>query len=617
MCVEFYLGGQHMIICSVNQISKIYGGHTIFENITFEIKTSERIGLVGRNGSGKSSLLKIITGEETPDHGAVHWKKNLNIGYLAQIPNTPNTTTAYQFLLEAFSSLLKLKHELTRIEQKLTQPDLPYYDRLIDQYGQLQDQFSLSGGYEIDAKIARISSGLKISHLLDRDFCTLSGGEKTKLGLAYALLQAPELLILDEPTNHLDMSAIEWLGDFLKDYSGSVLLVSHDRYFLDQIVNKIIDLEEGQLTIYPMNYSQFMKAKEERLIAEFKAYQDQQKKIKKMKETIKQLRIWANQANPPNEGLHKRARNMERALERMKKLSKPVLEAKRIGLDLSAANRSGQDVIVLKNVSKAFQDQLLFEDINLSVYFKDRVAIIGDNGTGKSTLLKIMLGELDPDQGGVKQGSQLKIGYLSQQPFAHLSSESVMDVFRDKVVLSEARHFLARFMFYGHHVYKKISQLSGGERMRLRLAQLMQQDINLLVLDEPTNHLDIESIEVLEDVLEQFQGTIIAVSHDRYFINKLFTKIYWIEDRQIHHYLGNYQEAKQKRQQLASQVFSNKQATSKTRSDRSKTKLNKLEADIIKLEEQLEQVIGPEQSKIVQQKQRLEAEWAKLVETLD
>ncbi|WP_075980074.1 ribosomal protection-like ABC-F family protein [Bacillus massilinigeriensis] len=538
-----------MIACSVQAIGKMYGGNSIFEKLTFEIHENDRVGLVGRNGGGKTTLFRLLAGEEPPDSGQIHWKKDTEIGYLSQIPVFNDEMTTKDILRTAFLGLLEKEQRMKELERKMGEETNPErLQDMIEEYGVIQDQFILLGGYEMDASIEKIVNGLKMNELLSKNFSALSGGEQTKVGLALILLKSPNFLLLDEPTNHLDLMSVEWLGGFLKEYKGTVLIISHDRYFLDEVVNKILDLEDGEITGYQTNFSGFVKEKEERLLKEFQAFEEQQKKIKKMKEAIKRLREWANRANPPSEGLHKRARNMERALERMEKLDRPIINRKKMGFEIESTDRSGKDVAVLKEVSKSFNEQILFSDVMMHVQYRDRAAIIGENGTGKSTLIKIMLKQLNPDMGEVKLGSNLKIGYLSQKLFQDRKDETVIDVFRDeiKVTEGEARHLLSRFLFYGHSVFRRVSQLSGGERMRLRLAQLMHQDINLLVLDEPTNHLDIESREVLEEALEGYNGTIIAVSHDRYFLNKLFNKIYWIHDKKLHSFDGNYNWAKKK-----------------------------------------------------------------------
>ncbi|MFD2445604.1 ribosomal protection-like ABC-F family protein [Bacillus sp. CGMCC 1.16607] len=537
-----------MIICSINDIEKSYGGNTIFQNLSFEIHEGSRLGIVGRNGSGKTTLLKLIANEEAVDMGVIHWKKGLKIGYLAQIPQFEQLNV-FEVLKSAFKEVLETEAKLKELENQMgIEMDPDNMQPLINLYGKLQDEFLQNGGYEIDANIDRVVNGLHIMDLVEKPFSLLSGGEKTKVCLALNILKKPELLLLDEPTNHLDLHAVEWLESFLKDYEGSVVMISHDRYFLDQVATKIVDMEDGEIEVYHTNFSGYVKEKEERLLREFQEYQEQQRKIKKMKEAIKRLRDWANRSNPPSAALHKRATNMERALERMEKKERPKIDVKKMAIDFEAKDRSGKDVIYLKDVSKSFDNRLLFNEVNMLVQYKERVAIVGENGTGKSTLVKMMLNELSADSGEIRVGSNVKIGYLSQHVFNQISDESLIDVFRSEVSVNEgeARHILAKFLFYGPVVFRKVNQLSGGERMRLRLAQLMHQDVNLLVLDEPTNHLDIDSCEVLEEALEGFNGTILAVSHDRYFLNKLFSKIYWLENGKIHSFNGDYNWAKDK-----------------------------------------------------------------------
>ncbi|MFP5116346.1 ribosomal protection-like ABC-F family protein [Bacillaceae bacterium C204] len=537
-----------MIICSVNHIAKSFGGNIIFKDLSLEVQEGSRIGLVGRNGSGKTTLLKLLANQETVDEGVIHWKKGLKIGYLAQIPDFKELTSK-EVLKTAFEQLIATETKLQQLEFEMGKDIAPVdLERLMDQYGKLQDEFILNGGYEMDAQLDRIANGLNITNLLDKSFSSLSGGEKTKVGLGLSLLKNPELLLLDEPTNHLDLKAIEWLGAFLKEYTGTIILISHDRYFLDEVVTKVLEMEDGEIDLYHTNFSSYVKEKEERLLIEFQEYQEQQKKIKKMKEAIKRLRDWANRANPPSAALHKRATNMQRALDRIEKLDRPKIDVKKMAIDFEANVRSGKDVIVMEDVAKSFGSRTLLNQVNMLVHYRDRTAIVGENGTGKSTLLKMIFKEIEPDKGVVKVGSNVKVGYLSQHVFTDIGDKPLIDVFRSEVVVNEgeARHILARFLFYGPAVFRKVSQLSGGERMRLRLAQLMYMDINLLILDEPTNHLDIDSCEVLEEALEQFNGTILAVSHDRYFLNKLFKKIYWLMDGSVHFFDGNYDWAKGK-----------------------------------------------------------------------
>ncbi|WP_141241126.1 MULTISPECIES: ribosomal protection-like ABC-F family protein [Bacillus cereus group] len=554
-------GVRKMTICSVNNVTKSFGGNTIFENISLEIKNGERVGLVGRNGSGKTTIFGLLTGMESLDAGAIHMKKGTRIGHVAQIPKFDEAMTVYDVLSSAFKVEKELEKEMHALEKNMAvEQEQSALEKLMERYGVIQEKFAFLGGYEIEANIMKVANGLQVTDLFSRVFTELSGGEQTKVSLAYMLLQKPDLLLLDEPTNHLDLFAVEWLEQFLKEYTGTVMVISHDRYFLDEVVTKIFDLEDGEIHVYHTNYSQFVEEKEERLLQEFQAYQEQQKKIKKMKEAIKRLREWANQANPPNEGLHKRARNMERALERIEKLKRPILERKQMGLQFEGQERSGKDVVVMKEVSKGFAGRPLFEQANLHVRFQERAAIVGRNGTGKTTLLKLLLKEINPDVGEIRIGSSVKIGYLSQHTYGNVKS-NVLEAFREYVAVTEgeARHILAKFLFYGPAVFKKVTQLSGGEKMRLRLVQLMYQDINFLILDEPTNHLDIESREVLEEALEQYNGTILAVSHDRYFLNKLFEKTYWIDECKLFEFAGNYAWARQKwEEKLEKQVIKQK-----------------------------------------------------------
>ncbi|WP_141550792.1 ribosomal protection-like ABC-F family protein [Bacillus thuringiensis] len=554
-------GVRKMTICSVNNVTKSFGGNNIFENISLEIKNGERVGLVGRNGSGKTTIFGLLTGMESLDAGAIHMKKGTRIGHVAQIPKFDEVMTVYDVLSSAFKVEKELEKEMHALEKNMAvEQEQSALEKLMERYGVIQEKFAFLGGYEIEANIMKVANGLQVTDLFSRVFTELSGGEQTKVSLAYMLLQKPDLLLLDEPTNHLDLFAVEWLEQFLKEYTGTVMVISHDRYFLDEVVTKIFDLEDGEIHVYHTNYSQFVEEKEERLLQEFQAYQEQQKKIKKMKEAIKRLREWANQANPPNEGLHKRARNMERALERIEKLKRPILERKQMGLQFEGQERSGKDVVVMKEVSKGFAGRPLFEQANLHARFQERAAIVGRNGTGKTTLLKLLLEEINPDVGEIRIGSSVKIGYLSQHTYGNVKS-NVLEAFREYVAVTEgeARHILAKFLFYGPAVFKKVTQLSGGEKMRLRLAQLMYQDINFLILDEPTNHLDIESREVLEEALEQYNGTILAVSHDRYFLNKLFEKTYWIDECKLFEFAGNYAWARQKwEEKLEKQVIKQK-----------------------------------------------------------
>lgn len=534
------------MICTVQNITKMLGGNIIFEKLSLAIKTGDRLAIVGRNGSGKTTLFKLLAGMEKPDEGSIHFKKGTSVGYLAQIPSYSEDVTGLDVLHYAFQKITELQQKMIQMEQQMATIGAADMERLLQQYGEVQEQFTLLGGYTMESEIEKVVQGLQLTRFINQPFASLSGGEQTKIMLGKILLSDPDVLLLDEPTNHLDLFAVEWLEQYLIGYSGTVVIISHDRYFLDQVVTKIADLEEGELSLYHGDYSAFILEKEAKLMREFQHYEEQKKKIKKMKDAIRRLRQWANEAVPPNPKLFRQARNMERALERMVKVRKPLIDPKKMELSFEFASRSGKEVVMMKNIYKSFGENVLLEDVQLNLYWKERVAIVGRNGSGKSTILHLLLGNLPIDNGEARLGSNVRVGYLSQHFEIQNPRARLIDVFRSELNLVEgdARHILAKFMFFGPDVFKRIGDLSGGERMRLRLAQLMHQDINLLILDEPTNHLDIESREVLEDALGDFDGTILAVSHDRYFLNKLFPKTVWLEQGQLTTFEGPYDWAR-------------------------------------------------------------------------
>lgn len=525
------------------KITKNFGGHPLFQELTVDIHAGEHVAIVGNNGCGKTTLLKIMAEEEAVDTGRIIKAKGSRVGFLHQIPNYSDMTV-YDVMYEAFDKLNHIQKNMKQLEQQMaTSDDL---ESLLKKYGTLQEQFEANDGYILDSKISYVSTGLGITHLVEENFEQLSGGEKTKVTLCKILLQEPDILLLDEPTNHLDLHAIEWLEKYLQQFKGTVIVVSHDRQFMNHVVTKVIEIEDGQAWVSHGNYDAFLQAKEDKYAREFSQYQEQQKKIKKIRDAIRRLRQWANEASPPNPDLYRKAKVMERMLERMEKVKKPRVQ-KKMKLQLTASERSGKEVAQFYDVAKSY-DRLLFKEVTFDVYWQDTLAIIGENGAGKSTLLKMLLGEEQSDEGIVELGSSVKIGYLAQHLIEADPEARLIDVFRSELMMTEpeARHILAQFLFYGADVFKKFKNMSGGERMRLKLAQLMQQEINLLILDEPTNHLDIESREVLEENLEQFEGTIIAISHDRYFLQKLFDRIVWIEKQRAIVHEGDYAFAKEK-----------------------------------------------------------------------
>ncbi|MBC2256720.1 ribosomal protection-like ABC-F family protein [Listeria booriae] len=540
-----------MTIVALNNVTKRFTGDLILEKISLQVEEGERIGLIGRNGEGKSTILKIIARLETVDDGIVSVKRSATVGLLNQMPNVSGNAIVRDYLRTAFADVLSLQAELTELEQWLM---TDVSERLLAQYGEKQARFIDLGGYNLDTNMDKILHGLGISHLAEKFWEQLSGGERTKVSLAKMLLEGPDLLLLDEPTNHLDLQAVDWLTQFLRAYKGTVLVVSHDRYFLDEVVQKIVELENKELITYHTNFSGYLVEREERLLKEFRDYKDQQKKIKKMQQAIKRLRQWAMEANPPNDALFRRAKNMEKALARIDVLKKPALEQKNMRLEFEESKRSGEDVVIFDAVWKQFGDRVLFDGLDCHIRQKERVAIVGNNGAGKSTFLKMVLGEVAPDVGTVHVGPSVDIAYLSQHMDVGDENQTVLEAFRDKVAVVEgdARHMLATFLFYGEMVFRKVANLSGGERMRLSLAQFMNQPVNTLLLDEPTNHLDIASREVLEEALRNFEGTIITISHDRFFMDQICDRTLWLENGEIVSYGGNYSYASEKRKAIVS-----------------------------------------------------------------
>ena len=445
------------------------------------------------------------------------------------------------------------------------------------------------GGYEKEEKLSKVCTGLNFDDsFLDKDFSILSGGEKTTVILGKILLESPDILLLDEPTNHLDMKATEWLEDYLKSYKGMVIIVSHDRYFLDNVVSKIIEIEDMECETYKGNYSEFVKQKEDNMLIQFHQFKEQQKQIAAMEKTIKDLRDWAQRAD--NNKFFKRAASIQKKLDKMQKIKKPKFDKQNIKLDFNDVERSGNQVIIAKNLSKSYEEKQLFNESNLLINFKDRAALIGANGSGKTTFLKMLLGEEATDGGNVRIGDSVKFAYLPQNITFKDEELTVVDCFREDFMILEgkAREYLSKFMFFGSDVFKKVNKLSGGERVRLKLSKLLYEDINLLILDEPTNHLDIDSIEALEESLEYFKGTILFISHDRYFINKMSSRIIEIDNKTFKNYLGNYDYYKEEKDKLKVQfVEEKKEKKEKTKVVRKVDESQKIDKKIAKLEEQI------------------------------
>ena len=538
-----------MIQIAMNQVEKGFSIYPILKGVSFEIQDQERIGIVGRNGCGKTTLFKLFMGIETPDKGEVFIRKGATLGYVEQIPHYETEMTVKDVLQTAFEALNEMARELRTLEEQMSVLTDEALEKCLARYARLSEAFEGQGGYERENRLNRICTGLQFSDsFLAKSFSALSGGEKTTVLLGKVLIQNPDVLLLDEPTNHLDMKAMDWLEEYLSTYKGAVVMISHDRYFLDQVAQKVVEIDNGKAVVYHGNYSYYVKEKERLLLAEFEAYEDQQKKIKAMEKAIKRLRDWANRAD--NEDMYKKAACMQRRLDKMEKLDKPMTQ-KKMDLTFSEANRSGKEVIQIEGLRKSFGDKCVLNGADLRVQYQEHVALIGENGCGKSTLIKILLGEQEADDGLVQLGTRLKIAYLPQNVRFEDEELTVLETFKKDVVMTptEARSTLAKFLFYGEQVFKKVKGLSGGEKSRLLLCKLLQEEVNLLILDEPTNHLDIESRENLEEALQSFGGTLLFISHDRFFINKLAKRVCEMSQGQIKNYIGNYNDYKEKKQQ--------------------------------------------------------------------
>ena len=537
-----------MIEISLNKIVKSFGANKILHNISFDVQKKERIGLIGRNGTGKTTIFKIISGLEDYDSGILTLRKGASTGYMDQIPDYPDKYKVIDVLNTTFEDVFAIREKLRDIESEMSKISENDVKKIIKEYGELQNLFENKGGYEIEVNLNKICSGLKLSEeFKNRKFNTLSGGEKTTVMLGKILLQNADILLLDEPTNHLDIESVEWLEDFLLEYIGTILIISHDRYFLDKIVNKIIEIEDGNSRVFYGNYSYYIKENDRMLFDQFEKYKDQQKKIKAMKESIKRFRDWGTRTDNPK--MFKKAFSLEKRLEKMEKIDKPILERKKIGLNFSKSHRSGNDVIKVTGLKKSFQDNLILDDLDLFVRYQEKVAILGKNGTGKTTLMKVLTNLYKPDGGEVKIGSRVNIGYLEQEVYFDNQEFTVLETFRRNFNIheGEARNKLAKFLFFGDEVYKKVMNISGGERVRLQLSIMLNQDINLLLLDEPSNHLDTDSREMFEQALQKFTGTVVFISHDRYLINKIAQRIVELRDKKFVNYLGNYDYYKQKK----------------------------------------------------------------------
>ena len=524
-----------MVDIQVKNLTKFFViGENLLEGLTFEIQEGERVAILGRNGCGKTTLFKILTGEMDYDDGEVFINPNKKIGLISQIPNFPFGYTVEDVLRSAYAAVTAAKRKMEEMEKAMTAGAT---DEQLKEYDALVNRFQSGGGYEMDVEIDKICNGLGISaSQRAQEFDSLSGGEKTRVNLARLLLEKTDILLLDEPTNHLDLNSVEWLEGYINAFKGTVLVISHDRYFIDRVAQRVIEITDGHAEFYSGNYSFYMDEKQARFDLQMKQYEQEQAKLKQLGYTVERMKGWGIN----NRTLYRRAMSIQHRMERIKKTEKPKTE-KTMKASFGEKDFSGDVVFKTKNMAKAFGDRTLFSDVELHVEGGERIAILGDNGTGKTTFIKCLLGE-ENFQGKLQYGPTVKAGYLPQVVHFDHPERTLYDtmLYEKNCTPQVARDRLGQFLFSGEDVFKQVKNLSGGEQSRLRLCMLMDEKINLLILDEPTNHLDIASREWVEAAIEEFEGALLFVSHDRYFIEKFAERIWLLEDGKIHDYKCGY-----------------------------------------------------------------------------
>ena len=630
------------MILNATNISKSFGSNEIIKDATFLVNEHEKVAIVGVNGAGKTTLLKILTGEESADSGSITLAKDAKLGYLRQINNVDSALSIIDELYTVIEPILNMEKRMSQMQEDMKHLTGSELEELYSSYTALTHSYELMDGYAAKSRVVGILKGLGFEEIdFDRKINTLSGGQKTRVFLAKLLLEEPDIILLDEPTNHLDLRSIEWLESYLLNYKGAVIIVSHDRYFLDKIVSKVIDIENGNVQMYLGNYTDFSNKKQMLLDAKMKEYLNQQQEIKHQEAVITKLKQFNREKSI------KRAESRQKQLEKIERVEAPQTYSENMRLSLDISKESGKDVLTVQNLSKSFDHKKLFWDINFEIKRGERVAIIGDNGTGKTTLLKIINGLLEPDTGEVIYGSNVSVAYYDQEHQVLHMDKTLFDELSDtypEMTNTQIRNILAAFLFTGEDVYKKIADLSGGERGRVSLVKLMLSKANFLLLDEPTNHLDIVSKDVLENALTNFPGTVCYVSHDRYFINKTATRILDLTENRLLNYIGNYDYYIEKREAVeeAANLTNTEQAekpadvseskkewidnkTALAQKKKVKNALNKCEKEISEIEDKLqavdEEFANPENASNVgklmelqKQKESLEKRLDKLME---
>ena len=574
----------------------------ILNGLSFQVDSGERVGLLGKNGAGKTTLFRMLTGELEPDEGEIQLGAGRRVGLISQIPVYPAGYTVEDVLRSAFARMYRMKDEMDALALRMEQGASD--EATLRRYGELNARFEGLGGWDTDTAVNKVANGLSIPQAMrQRDFDCLSGGEKTRVNLGRLILEDTDILLLDEPTNHLDLQATEWLEEYLRKFRGTVVTISHDRYFLDRTVTRIIEIQDGKVEFYSGNYSFYAIEKERRYQERMKQYLKEQAKIQQLEKAAEQMHLWAFMGN---DALHKRAFSMEKRIERMRTTQKPT-KARKLEARFQSREFKGDEVLQIKGLTKSFGEKHLFSEVYLRCEGGERIALLGENGTGKTTLLNILTGSEKPDSGSVRLGPSVKAAYLPQVIHFDHPERSILDtmLYELDITPQSARNRLAAYQFTGEDVFKKVSVLSGGELSRLRLCMLMDESINLLILDEPTNHLDIDSREWLEEAVEAFDGTLLFVSHDRYFINRFATRVWELENGTVSDYpmgFTQYRQAKEEEHAAASAAAAVPAPPKKTgsRGNRAQqaarkqlticeTAISRLETELTRLDGEMEQ----------------------------
>lgn len=583
------------MILACNNISKSFGIDEVIKNASFHIEEREKAAIVGINGAGKTTLLRIIMGEYSADSGEVVIAKDRTIGYLAQHQNLSGDNTIYDELLSVKQDIIDLERKIRKLELDMHGREGAELEAVMEAYSKSTHQFELQNGYAYKSEVVGVLKGLGFDESdFEKRMSTLSGGQKTRVALGRLLLSKPDIIMLDEPTNHLDMKSIAWLENYLVNYDGSVIIVAHDRYFLDKVVTKVIEVERGVVSVFSGNYSDYAAKKKQLMDAKLKEYYNQQRDIKHQEEVIAKLKSFNREKSI------KRAESREKLLDKIEVIDKPITVQETMHFKLEPAKESGNDVLSVEGLSKSFGSQKLFEDVSFEIKKGEKVALIGNNGTGKTTILKIINHIIEADSGKVRLGANVEIGYYDQEHnVLHMDKtafEEIGDAYPD-MSNTQIRNMLACFLFTGDDVFKKIGDLSGGERGRVSLAKLMLSNANFLILDEPTNHLDIMSKEILESALNRYTGTVLYVSHDRYFINKTAGRIIELSANTVTNYIGNYDYYLEKRDILApKEIKAAKEEKSTAVKDdwkaqkEEQARIRKRQSDIAKIEKSIEKL---------------------------